>query len=193
MPYKLPDGRLISPDRAFTLYEIQYPAGWLRLSTAQDRAELGIAWVDEPQRNWDQRFYWGYDQDGNLIPKDHTDLMRLWIANTRDTANKLLTPTDWMVVRQADNGTTMDQAWKDWREAVRHAANEKVLYIGTSNDTDDLAAYITSSAYSTWPSDPDNAPADAPSDAPSDGLELIDSGSTDTMIFSGGSAGGAIS
>ena len=76
MPYKLGD-RTLPLDRPWTYQEIQYPSNWLRLSTAQDRAELGIVWVDEPQRNWDQRFYWGYDQDGNLIPKDHTDLMRL--------------------------------------------------------------------------------------------------------------------
>ena len=187
MPYKLPDGRLISPDRAFTLYEIQYPAGWLRLSTAQDRAELGIVWVPDAP-SWDQRFYWGYDQDGQLIPKDHGDLVTLWIATTRETANKLLLPSDWMVVRQADNGTVMNQDWKDWREAVRLAANEKVLYIGTTNDTDELAAYVTSSQYSTWPNDPDIPAADSPAD----GLELIDNGSSDTMIFSGGSTSGAI-
>ena len=191
MPYKLGD-RTLPLDRAWEHNGIQYPANWLRLSTAQDRAELGIVWVPDAPI-WDQRFYWGYDQDGQLIPKDHGDLVTLWIATTRETANKLLLPSDWMVVRQADNGTAMNQDWKDWREAVRHAANEKVLYIGTSNDTDDLAAYITSSKYSTWPNDPDNTPADAPADAPTDGLELIDSGSTDTMIFSGGSTGGAIS
>lgn len=153
MPYKLPDGRLLSPDRAFALYDIQYPANWLRLSTQQDRAELGIVWV-EPDPVWDQRFYWGYDQDGQLIPKDHGDLMQLWIATTRETANKLLQPSDWMVVRQADNGTTMDPAWKTWREAIRSASSEKVAGINATNNTAQLAAYVTSPEYTTWPSDP---------------------------------------
>ena len=182
MPYKLGD-RTLPLDRAFTHNGIQYPANWLRLSTAQDRDALGIVWVPDAP-SWDQRFYWGYDQDGQLIPKDHGDLARLWIATTRQTANTLLAPTDWMVVRQADNGTVMDQSWKDWRETIRLAANEKVLYIGTTNDTDDLAAYVTSPAYSTWPNDPDTPAADEP--------ELIDTDGNDTIIFSGGATSGAI-
>lgn len=181
MPYKL-DGKTLPLDRAFTHDGIQYPANWLRLSTQEDRDALGIVWEADPP-TWDQRFYWGYDQDGQLIPKEHGDLVTLWIATTRDTANKLLLPSDWMVVRQADNGTAMDQAWKDWREAVRLASNEKVLYIGTTNDTDELAAYVTSSAYSTWPNDPNT---------PADGLEPIDNGSSDTVIFSGGSTSDSI-
>ena len=155
MPYQLPDGRLISPDVAFTLNEIQYPANFLRLSTEEEKQALGIVWVD-PGPSWDQRFWWGYDQDGKLIPKDHADLVGQWIGNTRQTANSLLSPTDWQVVREADNGTAMDPAWKSWRESVRLAANEKVLYIGTTNDTDELAAYITGSAYPIWPDDPDH-------------------------------------
>jgi|DEB0MinimDraft_6_1074348.scaffolds.fasta_scaffold07271_3 hypothetical protein len=169
MPYQLPDGRLVSPDRAFTLYDIQYPAGWLRNSTAQDRAELGIVWVN-PGPTWDQRFYWGYDQDGQLIPKDHGQLVTLWTSNTRNTANAMLTPTDWMVVRQADNGTVMNQDWKDWREAVRVAAADKVQQIEATVRTSDLAEYVTSSAYSTWPNDPDHPPI-AADDPASDGME----------------------
>lgn len=153
MPYKLPDGRLLSPNRAFTLYDIQYPAGWLRLSTHQDRAELGIVWV-EPDPVWDQRFYWGYDQDGQLIPKGHSDLVQLWTTTTRTTAHTLLQPSDWMVIRQADNGTAMDQAWKDWREAIRSAGGEKVAGINATSTTAQLAAYVTSQEYTTWPSDP---------------------------------------
>ena len=58
---------------------VQYPANWLRLSTEQDRAELGIVWVNADP-TWNQKWYWGYDADGNLIPKTYTDLKALWIA-----------------------------------------------------------------------------------------------------------------
>jgi len=187
MPYKLPDGRLLSPDRAFTFGNVQYPANWLRLSTQEDRDALGIVWV-EPDPVWDQRFYWGYGQDGQLIPKDHGDLMKTWIATTRETANKLLLPSDWMVVRQADNGTTMDPAWKMWRESVRLAANEKVLYIGTTNNTDELAAYVTSSNYTVWPNDPNTTTPDPAAD----GVLPISDGGSDAMIFSGGATSGAV-
>jgi len=45
MPYKLGSRRL-ALDVAWEHNDVQYPANWLRLSTAQDRAELGILWED---------------------------------------------------------------------------------------------------------------------------------------------------
>lgn len=161
------DGKRLPLDRAFTHNGISYPANWLRLTTLAEKEAIGIVEVpDPPNPVYDQRFYWGYDQDGHLIPKDHGELVTLWTANTRQTANSLLTPTDWMVVREADNGTTVNPDWKMWREAVRLAASEKVLHIGTTNDTPDLAAYITGGTYNVWPNDPDHPPvvADDPAD-----------------------------
>jgi hypothetical protein len=52
------------------------------------------------------------------------------------------------------NGTTMDQAWRDWREAIRSASSEKVAGINATSTTAQLAAYVTSPEYTTWPSDP---------------------------------------
>jgi len=56
-------------DRAFTLGDIQYPANWLRLSSAEDRAALGITWEAEATRA-DDRFYWNGDINN---PKDMED------------------------------------------------------------------------------------------------------------------------
>lgn len=173
MPFKLPDGRLISPDVSFTLDGIQYPANFLRLSTEEEKQALGITWVD-PGPSWDQRFYWGPG-----LPKDHAQLVEQWIQQTRTTANTLLQPSDWQVVRQADNGTVMDPDCKAWRESVRLAANEKVLYIGTTNDTDELAAYITGAAYPVWPAEP-HAPQPEPE--PADVVNL-NNGSTSSGIL----------
>jgi hypothetical protein len=68
------DGKPLSPDRAFTHNGIQYPANWLRLSTLAEKEAIGITEVPDPP-TYDERFYWGYDQDGQLIPKDHTQLV----------------------------------------------------------------------------------------------------------------------
>ena len=92
MPYSL-NGRTLQLDVPWDHDGIQYPANWLRLSTAQDRAELGIAWVDDDP-TWNQNWYWGYDSDGNLIPKTYADLKANWIAKTKATANSLLQPSD---------------------------------------------------------------------------------------------------
>ena len=139
-PFKTPDGT-------------QYPANWLRLSTAEEKEAIGITEVPDPAQ-YDQRFYWGYDAEGHLIPKDHVQLVEQWTAQTRTTANSLLSPTDWIIIREADNGKAADPVLKTWREEIRLAAGSKVYEIGQTTDTDALAAYITGADYPAWPVDP---------------------------------------
>ena len=162
MPYQLPDGRTIASGVPFTLNDINYPANWLQLSTPADRKALGILELAEPPAPPDQRFYWGWDSDGNAIPKDHAQLVELWSQQTRTTAGTLLTPTDWMVVREMDNGTPMSDAYRDWRQAVRGASEAKVAAIAATTTTDELAAYITGADYHVWPRDPSSPPAPEP-------------------------------
>ena len=141
------DGKPLSPDVAFTGSDgTQYPANWLRLASPEERLAVGITEVPDPAY-YDQRFYWGPD-----LPKDHAQLVPQWIDQTRATAGTLLVPTDWMVIREADNGTPVPADVKTWREAIRLACNEKVIYLGTTNSTEELAAYITGGEYSAWPS-----------------------------------------
>ncbi len=147
------DGRPLSPDVAFTHAGIQYPANWLRLASPEEREAIGITEVPDPQP-YDQRFYWGYDAEGKLIPKDHTQLVEQWTQQTRTTANTLLAPTDWVIIREADNGKAADPLLKTWREDIRLATGVKVGVIRDTLDTDDLAAYITGANYPVWPADP---------------------------------------
>ncbi|NBX71228.1 MAG: hypothetical protein EBQ98_04905, partial [Actinobacteria bacterium] len=117
--YQLPDGRTVSTDMAFTLNEIQYPSNWLALSSAQDRAERDIE-GPLPEPAWyDQRWCWGYDEDGKLIWKDHAPLVMEYINNVRANANAMLRETDWQVIREADNGKPMDAAIKAERQRIR--------------------------------------------------------------------------
>lgn len=167
------DGKPLAPDVPFTHAGIQYPANWLRLSTAKQRKDIGISEVPDPQP-YDQRFYWGYDDKGDLIPKDHAQLVDQWVAQTRQTANTLLQPTDWIIIREADNGKPADPLLKVWRQDVRFAAGEKVTAINATVDTPELAAYITGADYPAWPSDP-YAPVPV-SDAPVDGVEPVGDG-----------------
>ena len=144
------DGKPLSPDVAFTHDGIQYPANWLRLATPEEREAIGITEVPDPA-SWDQRFYWGYDAEGHLIPKDHVQLVEQWVAQTRHTANTLLIPTDWIIIREADNGVLADPALKTWRETVRLSAGSKVFEIEATTTTDELATYITGPDYPAWP------------------------------------------
>lgn len=176
MPFQLPDGRTLALDTPFTWNQIQYPANWLRLSTQQQRAELGIVEVPDAPI-YDQRFYWGFDADGKLIPKDHAELVEQWSTQTRTAANTLLTPTDWMVVREMDNGTPMSDAYRDWRQSVRGASEAKVAAIKATSTTTELATYITGAVYPTWPSDPSVVTAES---ASADGM-----GFTGNVVSSG--------
>jgi hypothetical protein len=147
------DGKPLSPDSPFSHDGIQYPANWLRLSTLEEKEAIGITEVPDPPY-YDQRFYWGYDADGNLIPKDHTQLVTQWSDQTRTTAGTLLLPSDWLVVRQADNGTEVPVEWKDWRQSIRLETGTKINAIEATTTTDELAAYITGPDYPVWPPDP---------------------------------------
>jgi hypothetical protein len=158
------DGKPLAPDVAFTHAGIQYPANWLRLSTLEEKEAIGITEVPDPAF-YDQRFYWGPD-----LPKDHAQLVEQWTSQTRTTAGTLLVPTDWQVIRQADNGVEMSASVKELREEIRLAAGAKNAEITATADTAELAAYITGTDYPTWPPYADPDPVDATGDPVSDGV-----------------------
>ena len=169
------NGKPLALDRPFEANGTLYPANWLRLASPAEREAIGITEVPDAP-TWDQRFYWGYTASGTLIPKDHGVLVSGWTDQTRTTANTLLTPTDWTVVRELDNGTPMSSGIKQWRQEVRTSCEAKVVVIAGTLDTPELASYITGPEYPVWP------PIDPP--APSGVPELID--------FTGGVTSGAV-
>ena len=148
------NGQPLAVDRPFTdANGVKYPANWLRLSTEAEKEAIGITEVPDPPQ-YDGRFYWGYDAEGHLIPKDHAQLVEQWTNQTRTTAGTLLQPTDWIIIREADNGKAADPLLKTWREDIRLATGTKNAAIAATTTTDELAAYITGSEYNVWPVDP---------------------------------------
>ena len=153
------NGNPLPLDTPFEANGTLYPANWLRLATPEEREAIGITEVPDPPY-YDQRFYWGYTASGTLIPKDHTQLVTQWTDTTRQTANSLLSPTDWVIVREVDNGTPASSGLKAWRQQIRYACEGKVSMISLTQDTPTLANYITyanpsggdPSDYNYWPS-----------------------------------------
>jgi hypothetical protein len=138
------DGRPLSYDRAFTHNEIQYPANWLRLASLEEKQAIGITEVaDAP--SYDQRFYWSPD-----LPKDHDDLVTLWINTTNQTAYSLLAPSDWYVIRKQETETAVPKDVLDRRGEIRSFCDTKREAITSTKTTEELAAYITSTSYSEW-------------------------------------------
>jgi hypothetical protein len=148
--FLLPDGRPLAPDVAFNIGDTYFPAKWLRLSSPDERAAVGITEVPDPP-SYDQRFYWGYTASGTLIPKDHGVLVSGWSDQTNQTAYTLLAPTDWQIIRQSDDGTPAEPLIVTWRQNIRQSAAEKVTTIKSTTTTDELAAYVTGPDYPVWP------------------------------------------
>jgi len=62
------EGNKLDPDLGFTHEGITYSSGWLKYSTAEEKTALGIT-QDNESPLWDDRFYDGYNSDGDLIPR----------------------------------------------------------------------------------------------------------------------------
>jgi hypothetical protein len=154
MAYKY-SGRIIRAGKAWTDNDqIQHPANWMLWDDAT-KAAKGLVWEDDPA-SFDGRFYWSagvakalddvneVDDDGNAIMEDGEQVVTLGlksnaIATVKAQAGGLLAPTDWMVVRSAENGTDIPADVLAYRAAVRLAS--ETIETAITNAAD-LAAFI---------------------------------------------------
>ena len=151
------DGKPLAVDVAFIHNDINYPANWLRLSTADEKTALGITEVaDAP--TYDNRFYWGdgtaktltdtneVDENGDpLLDSEGNQVITLGVksvlkAQEKATAGSLLARYDWYVVRKAEKSTAIPTAITTYRDAVRTACNTRETEIDNCADT---AALVT--------------------------------------------------
>ena len=171
----------LSYDRAFTHADIQYPANWLRLSSLEERNALGITEVaDAP--SWDKKFYWGVDN-----PKDHTQLVEQWVSQVKQTAGSLLAQTDWYVIRMSDSAKPIPTSVQLERSEIRRFSDEKEAAIEATTTTEELAAYVTSAAFTLW-EEVEEEEAEVAVEEPVTLFEEPD----DTLIFSGNATGAQI-
>lgn len=138
------NGKPLALDAPFEHEGVNYPANWLRLASPEERAAIGITEEPDPP-TWDQEFFWGPD-----LPKDHAQLVELWAAKTRETCGLLIAPTDWMVVREADNGTAVPADVKAQRQGYRDRCAEKIAIIEGTTTTEELRSYIRGISYPAW-------------------------------------------
>ena len=180
MAFKL-DGNPLAVDVAFSHNDINYPANWLRLSTAEEKAALGITEVaDAP--TYDSRFYWGngtaktltdtneVDENGDPVLDENGDqVVTLGVksvlkAQEKKAAGSLLARYDWYVVRKAEKGTAIPTAITTYRDGVRTACDTRETEIDACANT---AALVTlygqtekDGVYTTnmtqYPEDPNN-------------------------------------
>ena len=154
------DNKPLALDTAFTHGGISYPANWLRLASQAERAAIGITEVDDPA-SWDDRFYWGVDnpkqlEDEIIIPEEGQDfesytqkgLKSQWSEQIKDTTNKLLASSDWMIIRKYERKVAIPEATVTYRAAVLAECDRLLAAIDAAADVDALAAVVGAQG---WP------------------------------------------
>ena len=129
------NGNTLAVDVAFKTSDgTQYPANWLRLSTAKEKTDLGIAEVDDP-KTYDLRFY---NDDGSAKALD--DVKSMLKAQEKEIAKNLLNIYDWQVIRKTEKGTAIDTNVATFRDGIRTAYTTRKTEIDNCADT---AALVT--------------------------------------------------
>lgn len=72
MAYKI-GNRTIQMDRFFVHNEISYPSNWIRLSTPEEKAAIGMVWEDDPIRASDI-YYWNGDINNPKMLDDRLEV-----------------------------------------------------------------------------------------------------------------------
>ena len=166
MAFQLSDGTGLPVDVPFTIGTTNYPANWLRLSTAEEKTALGIVEVADP-KVYDNRFYWkdgsakelddvnatyaedaldGSYKKGDLKKDADGNQLIIYGVKTilksqeKATAQSLLSKYDWYVTRKSEKGTAIPAEITTYRDAVRTACNTRETEISNCADT---AALVT--------------------------------------------------
>lgn len=164
-------------DQPFTTEDgTQYPANWIRLASAEERAAIGIVEVADPE-SYDDRFYWGVNAPKLLEDREESDeqgnplfvqvydaetesmvntdkrlvtkgLKSNWSAQIKDTTNKLLAASDWMVIRKAERNVDIPAGVVTYRAAVLAECDRLLAAITGASDVAALANVVGAQS---WP------------------------------------------
>jgi hypothetical protein len=164
-------------DTPFTIDGTSYPANWLRLTSLAEKQAVGITEVADVTTTYDDRFYWGVDNPKLLNDREESDedgnpmyvkvydsatkamvdsserlvtkgLKSNWTAQVKDTANKLLAQTDWMVIRKVERDVAIPTATATYRAAVLTECSRLVTAIAGASDVEAFIAVVTTQG---WP------------------------------------------
>jgi len=122
-------------DTPFTTEDgTQYPANWLRLSTAAEKASIGVTEAPDAPA-YDDRYYWG---PGN--PKDLATCKASAIAAIKAAAGSMIAPSDWKIIRATEKGIAVAADVLAARAAIRAASDVNEAAVTACTTVDELAA-----------------------------------------------------
>ena len=145
-------------DTPFQIDGTSYPANWLRLTSIAEKNAVGITEVADTQATYNDQFYWGVDnpkqlEDITVTPEQgdpyiQHGLKHNWTAQVKDTANKLLAQSDWMVIRKVERSVDIPADTATYRAAVITECTRLVTAIQGCADVPALIAVVTTQG---WP------------------------------------------
>jgi hypothetical protein len=136
-------GNPLPIDLPFTVDDISYPANWLRLTSIEEKNAIGITEVPDVSITYDDRFYW----DVNL-PKELEDLKTNWTSQIKETANSLLSSSDWMIIRKVERSIDVPASVTTYRAAVIAECSRLVNAIAACIDVPTFITIVTTQG---WP------------------------------------------
>ena len=92
----------------------------------------------DPARTWDQRWAWGYLDNGNLNWKDYDQKKAQLLDENNRTADSLLAPTDYTVIRKYEKGTAIPDDTSSFRDEVRRINDAREAAIEGTSTTEEL-------------------------------------------------------
>ncbi len=152
------DGKIIPLDTPFTHDGTSFPANWLRLTSIAEKNAVGITEVADVTTTYDDRFYWSADNPKQLDdltvtpeqgePYIQHGLKHQWTAQVKDTANKLLAQSDWMVIRKVERNVDIPADTATYRAAMIAECTRLVTAIQGCADVPALITVVTAQ---DWP------------------------------------------
>jgi len=124
---------IIKTPKTMVIADITYPKQIFKDSDLL--SSLGIEpYVMPEQKN--QRYWWN-----NETPRDVDTLKEQMIATVKSQVGARLKPTDWMVIREADGGATMNADVRAYRAAIRAEGDTKETEVSALVTLDDVILY----------------------------------------------------
>ena len=146
MWYSSTDGQYIQDGQSFTIDGVQYPPQWLNQATPEQKAEVGLEEVVATNSPENDQFYWVSTELNKAsltyvnTPKDLDTCKANQVSATNGAAYSILLPSDWMVVKAIETGSTVPANWNAWRQSIRQQAADYVTVITACTTIEQLAA-----------------------------------------------------
>ena len=176
MPWKH-NGVIIKEGKSWSDGTYKHPYNWASAWSAEDKKKFKLVWEKEEDTSFDNRFYWSKGIERKLDDEDAKDadgkqlyqedgktklinegLKTIWIRQTKETANGMLSKTDWLVTRKFEKGIAIPDATTTFRDSVRTKCAEIETNINACSSLADFMKLFDTPVDSDGNPTGDNAP-----------------------------------